>query len=140
MILILMMVLSCININLQKKEKAIEKKEDLERIKLYLQRGEAEKIIKEIEEIDKKSLQKLDNITDENGKTLLYLASQEGEEEVVKLLLKLGVDVDGSNNGETAFMIASLKGHNKIVKLLSETKSQKPKLLKFSRLINGVKF
>jgi ankyrin repeat protein len=60
------------------------------------------------------------NEADESGYTALFLASQNGHVEVVRLLLaRKGVKVNKTaQNGATALMVASLKGHVEVVRLL----------------------
>lgn len=54
-----------------------------------------------------------------HGITPLLLASQEGHEEVVKLLLSKGADTTAMYNGTTAAQRAAANGHSEIVELLS---------------------
>ena len=54
-----------------------------------------------------------------NGFTSLCIASQEGHEPVVRLLLKHGATVDqAANNGFTSLCVASGQGHEPVVRLL----------------------
>ena len=63
---------------------------------------------------------------DSNGQTALSWAAWAGNEDVVKLLIKSGVDVNVSNKSDenTPLMFAVEKGLAKIVKLLIEAKSK----------------
>ena len=62
------------------------------------------------------------NTKDENGTTVLTWASYNGHEDVVKLLLDKGAEVDAkhSTDGRTAMWFASQEGHAEVVKLLLE--------------------
>jgi len=64
------------------------------------------------------------NKEDTNGATPLYVASQEGHAEVVKLLLassaEVNVIVHVNGKAYTALKFAKLNGHNKIVKMLKK--------------------
>jgi ankyrin repeat protein len=51
--------------------------------------------------------------------TALMVASKEGHENVVKLLLEKGANANlKEHNGATALMMASHKGHDTVVKIL----------------------
>jgi ankyrin repeat protein len=66
------------------------------------------------------------NAKNENGCTILMIASYYGQKEVVKLLLENGVDVNARQyaedyaNGRTALMLAARNGHKEVVELLIE--------------------
>ena len=68
------------------------------------------KIINNIEKMDKAILKKINNITDKDGRTLLYLASQKGKIKAVQLLLEAGSNVNITNeSGTTAFDECSME-------------------------------
>jgi len=56
----------------------------------------------------------------DGGYTSLFLASQEGHYEIVKILLKAGADTETAIQGSTALYVASQYGHPKVVKILLE--------------------
>ena len=59
------------------------------------------------------------NITDNEGNTLLMIASKEGELRVVKFLLSKDIDVNSINkNGNNALMYAILSNHLEVAKTL----------------------
>ena len=59
------------------------------------------------------------NILTADGKTILYVAAQNGFEEVVKLLLRAGSDPNKPNkDGATPIQIATQNKHDQIVDLL----------------------
>jgi uncharacterized protein len=62
------------------------------------------------------------NTKDKDGVTALWIASQQGHADVVKLLLSKGAEVNVRRNedGITAVYIASLNGHADVVALLLE--------------------
>lgn len=64
------------------------------------------------------------NERDENGRTQLYRACEEGRSKVVEELLQVeGIDVNlGDGNGETPLFAACGIGHSKVVKLLLKHK------------------
>lgn len=53
-----------------------------------------------------------------SGNTALIYSADSGNEEMVKLLLKAGAEVDTQHNGSTALIAAAKKGHKEIVKML----------------------
>ena len=54
-----------------------------------------------------------------NGATLLFMSSQKGHQEVMKLLLASGAKVDqAANDGWTPLSVSSDKGHQEVVDLL----------------------
>jgi ankyrin repeat protein len=60
------------------------------------------------------------NVKDDNGVTPLFIASQNGHDKVVDLLLKspeININVT-NNNGVTPLFVASEKGHEKVADLL----------------------
>lgn len=58
------------------------------------------------------------DVNGEKGLSLLSFAAGIGDEEIVKLLLDRGADIEGGCLQFTALMSASMNGHTKIVKLL----------------------
>ena len=57
--------------------------------------------------------------TQNDGRTPLFFASQEGKVEVVEVLLKEGADIDkAQNEKETPLLIASCYGHKEVVEVL----------------------
>jgi ankyrin repeat protein len=59
---------------------------------------------------------------DDRNARALYLAARGGHEEVVRLLLEHGADIDARNNqpGKTALVGAAEKGHEGVVRTLLE--------------------
>jgi ankyrin repeat protein len=54
-----------------------------------------------------------------NGATPAIVAAFEGHEEVVKMLLEAGADVNAKDTeGNTALSLATARGHQEVVKLL----------------------
>jgi hypothetical protein len=69
------------------------------------------------------------NSADNNGKTLLHLASEAGHESVVKLLLKKGAAESvnlADNNGKTPLHLATEAGHESVIELLVILSSELP--------------
>ena len=61
-----------------------------------------------------------------DGVTALYIASQRGHPEVVRLLLDASADKDkAARYGATALFIASLEGHHEVVRLLLQVSADK---------------
>ena len=59
--------------------------------------------------------------TDNDGMTLLHLASSKGHTEVAKLLIARGAEVNTStNNGKTPVFIAAKNGHANVIQLLAK--------------------
>jgi ankyrin repeat protein len=59
------------------------------------------------------------NAVDENGNSLLILATREGHTETVTALLRFRPDLDRRNNrGDSALMFAAMRGDEKLVDLL----------------------
>lgn len=59
------------------------------------------------------------NQANNNGKTPLMAAAQEGHEKVVKALLEAGADIEAKNkNGDTALTLAVKNDHLEVVKIL----------------------
>ena len=67
-------------------------------------------------------------MSDEQGFASLFIASQNGHLDVVRLLLQKGADKDkANNNGTTPLLFASLNGHLEIVLLLLQKGADKDK-------------
>merc|ERR1712166_1077028 len=63
----------------------------------------------------------VNGVNNQEGTTALMMASFNGHEEVVKVLLKAKAKVDLQNMyGNTALMAASAHGHKEVVKLLED--------------------
>ena len=59
------------------------------------------------------------NARDRDGLTPLIWAAIQGHEEVVRVLLEQGANLEArNNNGDTALMWASVMGHKEVVELL----------------------
>lgn len=71
----------------------------------------------------KEDLKSVDlNIVDPDGKTLLHLACEYKQVEIVKMLLELGIDkVTRDHDGRDALNYAKLSGNKKILDLLQDT-------------------
>jgi len=63
------------------------------------------------------------NVRSVNGKTSLFIASERGYNEIVKLLIQAKANVNTSVEGFTPLLIAVQQGHSEIVKLLIEKKA-----------------
>ena len=75
--------------------------------------GDADGVLKCIQQVD------LINLAHTNGERLLTLACELAYEDVVRVLLEKGADVQVSNSvGQTPLMIAATNGHAAIAKLL----------------------
>jgi ankyrin repeat protein len=60
-----------------------------------------------------------------SGVTVLFLASENGHTEIVRLLLEAGADASAANpDGATPLIVASQNGHIEIVRLLLEAKAE----------------
>ena len=68
------------------------------------------------------------NQRDGQGRTPLFIASNEGHAKVVRLLMDAGADKDkATDNGWTPLCIASYKGHLEVVRLLVDAGADKDK-------------
>lgn len=62
------------------------------------------------------------NNKDQNGNTILFLASLYGQKEVVELLINIGANVnERDNNGRTPLMYAAYNGHTSVIELLLQS-------------------
>jgi ankyrin repeat protein len=69
-----------------------------------------------MEDILKRYQGNIDNICDEDGNSLLIMATIKGDYKMVDILLQRGVDVNGQNNiGNTALHYAIMKRFNKTI-------------------------
>jgi len=109
--LLLLLITTCINIAWAK---------ECPELAVAIQKGDTERTIKFI----KDGCDVNDNIVDNKDwstKTPLMYASEEGNLEIVKLLISKGANVNArTKRNWTALMLASGSGYTKIVKLLIE--------------------
>jgi len=62
------------------------------------------------------------NISDNYGRTPLYIASMKGHIDVIKTLLSSGANINIADNGRTPLYIASDNGHIDVIKTLLSIK------------------
>ena len=61
------------------------------------------------------------NKANDNGQTPLFIASYNGDVEVVKVLAESGADINKARYGQTPLYAASWIGHAEVVKVLAES-------------------
>ena len=69
----------------------------------------------------------------QDGATPLFMAAQEGQLEVARLLLNANADTDkATQDGATPFDVAAQRGHLEVLRLLQESNTDKSKRRKIS--------
>ena len=75
----------------------------------------------EAKEMSKFAKANVNAIDKKNGVTAMWMASQNGHTEIVRLLLEYGADVNiKAKNGKTSLRIAKQKGNTQIIELLEK--------------------